>query len=74
MATLFINPSKSRCGACNKNADPYEDAHIMESMVGDGCGAVFDKLSTDYVNYHELYESIQRMRPDLPFEEFAWGS
>ena len=73
MATLYINKSESRCGACNKGCDPYEESHI--TLLGwfatndkmQGCGAIFDSLSTDYIGFPGLEEAIKEMRPDLPY-------
>ena len=73
MATLYINRSDSRCGACNKGADPYEESHI--TLLGwyavndnmKGCGAVFDSVSSDYNDFGSLYDRIEEIRPDLPF-------
>lgn len=73
MATLFINRSDSRCGACNKGADPYEESHITLlgwHAVNDnmkGCGAEYDSVSTDYYNSSDLIGHIKDIRPDLPF-------
>jgi hypothetical protein len=67
MATLFINRNDSRCGACNRNADPFESAHLNETMYGEGCGATYDAVSSDYSGVPGLYERIREMRPDLPF-------
>jgi hypothetical protein len=73
MATLYINKSESRCGACDKGADPYEESHITLTgwfAINDnmkGCGAEFDALSTDYVGFPGLEQEIQLMRPDLPY-------
>jgi hypothetical protein len=72
-ATLYINKSESRCGYCDKGADPYEEYH--ETLLGwfatndymKGCGARFDSVGTDYVNFPGLKENIMEMRPDLPF-------
>lgn len=72
MATLYINKSESRCGACNKGADPYEESHI--TLLGwfatndkmQGCGVTFDSVSSDYYGFPGLMEEIQKMRPDLP--------
>ena len=72
MVTLYINPSDSRCGACNRNADPYEPAHLMEKMRGEGCGATYTAVSSHYVNVAGLDERIKEMRPDLPFID-RWG-
>jgi hypothetical protein len=73
MATLYINKSESRCGACDKGCDPYEESHI--TLLGwhayndkmQGCGAEFDSLSSDYYGWTELEEAIKEMRPDLPW-------
>ena len=69
MTGLYITPSRSECGACGKNADPGEDAHDMARMKGEGCGARFTFVSSHYFGYPSLYDSIQAMRPDLPFRE-----
>ncbi len=73
MTTLYINKSESRCGACNKGCDPYEESHI--TLLGwfatndkmKGCGAEFDSVSSDYVGFPGLAEAIKEMRPDLPY-------
>lgn len=73
MATLYINKSESRCGACNQGCDPYEESHI--TLLGwfatndrmKGCGAVFDSVGSDYVGMPGLVEAIKDMRPDLPY-------
>ncbi len=73
MATLYINKSESRCGACNKGADPYEESHLTImgwSAINDkmrGCGAIFDAVDSDYNFLGDLVEAIQEMRPDLPW-------
>jgi hypothetical protein len=67
MSTLYINRSDSRCGACNKNADPAEPAHFMKHMHGDGCGATYHAVSSDYSGSPELVARIKEMRPDLPY-------
>lgn len=73
MATLYIDRSYSNCGACGRNADPNEKAHVMESMVGEGCGATFTAVSSNYTDHDGLYDRIKEMRPDLPFEGgFTW--
>lgn len=64
MATLLINISSSRCGACGKNADPNEDAHLNENMAGEGCGAVYTGLASDYYGFEDR---LKAMRPDLPW-------
>jgi len=77
MATLYINKSESRCGACGKGADPYEESHI--TLLGwfavndkmKGCGATFDAVASDYFDFPGLKESIQKMRPDLPWVGYA---
>jgi hypothetical protein len=75
VATLYINRSDSRCGACDKGADPYEESHITLTgwfAVNDnmkGCGAVYDSVSTDYFNSKDLIGDIKDIRPDLPYIE-----
>lgn len=72
MSTLYINRSESRCGACNKGCDPYEESHITlvgwfavsDKMLG--CGAVFDSVSSDY-RWTEIEKDFKQMRPDLPW-------
>ena len=54
-------------GACHRNADPNEKAHDMERMKGEGCGAVFTAVSSNYTDFAGLYDRIREMRPDLPF-------
>ena len=61
-ATLIINHWESRCSACKKNADPAEDAHYMRRMDGDGCGAVYIDVSSDYFG---MEDNLRKMRPDL---------
>lgn len=70
MATLYINKSDSRCGACSMGCDPYEESHI--TLLGwyatndkmKGCGATFDSVSSDYIGFEDV---VQDMRPDLPW-------
>ena len=66
MTTLFINISDSRCGNCGKDADPYAEAHDRKLgwNPGEGCGAVFTHLSSDYVGFEDR---VRKMRPDLIF-------
>lgn len=67
-ATLYINLSDSRCGACNRSALPMDKRH--ETPCGydqhDGCGALFTAVSTDYFGVAGLHDRIREMRPDLP--------
>lgn len=69
-ATLYINKSDSRCGACDKGADPYELTHdtlLGWAAVNDrmkGCGATFTAVSSDY--FHITGDELSAMRPDLP--------
>lgn len=68
-ATLYINKSDSRCGACGKSADPYEESHISGDWYNDkrlmGCGVIFTSVASDYT--HIGPEDISAMRPDLPW-------
>lgn len=74
MTQLIVGPSQSRCGACGKNADPYESAHDMDRMLGDGCGATFTEVTTNYLDAN-LEEATKALRPDLPFVSLleGWG-
>ena len=63
---LFINFSDSRCGSCKRNADPGEGAHTMATMKGEGCGATFTAVSTNYTG-SRMEARVREMRPDLPF-------
>lgn len=75
-ATLYVNKSESRCGACGKNADPYEETHISGQWYKDkrlaGCGAKFTSIASDYT--HIGPEDIADMRPDLPWvgQQYKW--
>lgn len=66
-ATLFVFLSASECGECGANADPKERRHLMRDMQGEGCGALFTAITTPYIPDGDIHESIQAMRPDLPF-------
>jgi hypothetical protein len=73
-ATLYVNKSDSRCGACNRGADPYEETH--ESVEGwfqgrsvKGCGARFTSVSSDYNTI--TGEDAASVRPDLPWVGYA---
>ena len=65
MTALIINRSDSRCGMCGKNADPHETEHRMERMRGEGCGAPFTEMTSDYTG---MEEACKRLRPDLPWK------
>ena len=71
-ATLFIDPSWTYCGACEKMADPFQDAHrtippgMSRRPFKPGCGATFTGLSSHYTG-QAIREAAQRMRPDLPW-------
>lgn len=61
---LYIDTSSSRCGHCGCNADPYELAHDMVVMEGQGCGKTFTHVAeTCFVPWDKNYGT--RMRPDL---------
>lgn len=69
-ATLFINLSDSRCGACGKNADPHQTTH--DTQLGwarpqpAGCGVRWTHVSSYYPDMDGfLYARIRSMRPDL---------
>lgn len=80
MATLFINLTDSKCGACEGGADPYEKAHITRlgwaaanapegSPEKRGCGAEFTSLSSNYMGL-DIEQGAKEMRPDLPWVEW----
>lgn len=68
MATLIINDWSSECSACGKSADPMEDAHRTD-LYRDrpGCGERFTATATRLMPWRRIKESIEEMRPDLPF-------
>lgn len=72
-ATLYINRSDSQCGACGRNADPYEKRHdSIWAWAGTlpGCHAEFTEVSSHYSDHDGLYDRIREMRPDLPFVDY----
>ena len=69
MTVLFINRSDSRCGKCDRNADPVEKYHRMGRMVGEGCGVRFTSLSSHYSG-DGIERAARAMRPDLPWVDF----
>lgn len=54
MARLILNRSDSRCGNCNKSADPNEQGHFTILGYKDngspGCGELWDSVESDYIN------------------------
>lgn len=77
-ATIEVGTWYSRCSACGENADPYETAHVMETMVGEGCGATYTAITSQYL-FPGVSERMREMRPDLPlagwvveFEKIHW--
>ena len=70
MTYIAINRSDSRCGGCNRNADPHESAHVMEHMEGEGCGATYAFVTSDYTGFEDR---VAAMRPDLPFRALFGG-
>ena len=69
MTVLYINRSDSRCGKCDRNADPVEKYHRMGRMVGEGCGVRFTSLSSHYSG-DGIERAARAMRPDLPWIDF----
>lgn len=59
---LTIGSTSSKCGKCGRNADPSEKAHTMETMRGEGCGAVYTHVAAQYPGTERRVAS---MRPDL---------
>ena len=68
MATLIINRSDSRCGACNKGAYPQQTHHIdvagWTPQRGGGCGAEFTEMTSDYIGLQQE-QAMMSLRPDL---------
>lgn len=64
---LRVGGFYSRCGACGKNADPYEKSHDMKVMRGEGCGATFTSIAsqTHYPDDMGMDDRLREMRPDL---------
>jgi len=58
---LWIGPNHSTCGKCARNADPDETHHLMETMVGQGCGVQFTHAASGYNGI-----DTTTVRPDLP--------
>lgn len=68
-ATLFVNDDHSRCGACGRDADPEEPAHLTLLWTVEkraGCGARFIALASDLPKTPRLRASLIKLRPDLP--------
>ena len=66
---LRIGGYYSRCSACGRNADPYEDSHLNVSMAGIGCGAKYVAVACEYRDFDNCCQNVAKMRPDLPFTE-----
>lgn len=73
--TLVINRTETRCGACRKNADRFEDKHetVLDPFgfpkFRPGCGQRFVFVDTDYWSGDGSWERhVQEERPDL-----AWA-
>lgn len=67
--TLIINRSDSKCGNCNRGADPHDEAHVKclgYAPQPEGCGVVWTHVTTDYTG-DDIAERAQAMRPDLIF-------
>lgn len=77
-AIIEVGTWNSRCSACGRNADPYETAHVMETMRGEGCGATYTAITSMYLQ-RGIAARLREMRPDLPvarwvteFEQIHW--
>ena len=68
-ATLVVGSWSSKCSHCGGNADPVEQLHDMVNMEGEGCGARFVAITSEYSG--EAEEVVKQMRPDLPFEAIS---
>lgn len=64
MNTLVVGTSYSRCSACGQNADPAEDAHLMNVMEGAGCGEPYTGITSDYIHVTaEMLNDINQLLP-----------
>jgi hypothetical protein len=73
VAVLIVDPYRSKCGECNRGADPYAESHeyILEYSDDNGkagCGAVWTHISSNYADLEGLHESVRKMRPDLEWK------
>lgn len=70
-AVLVINRTDSLCTYCGKGCLPEETHHYTLAGYGlsgqSGCGARFIAVGT---NYYGMDDSVQEMRPDLPFMDW----
>lgn len=65
---LIVGGWESRCGACNKGADPYEARHVTvlpglsgHAATRDGCGIRWTHVAPT----EDLNPEAIRIRPDL---------
>lgn len=64
---LFIDLSRSSCGACGEETLPDGATHAQVAGYGGGgpgCGATWTHLST---HYRGTDSEVRSMRPDLPW-------
>ena len=61
---LWIGGFYSQCGACGRNADPYEKSHDNATMQGEGCGATYTHTASKDLGIDAI--ALHNMRPDLP--------
>lgn len=66
---LWIGGFYSQCGACGRNADPYEASHEMKTMRGDGCGATYTHVASSTMGIGAKH--LTEMRPDLQLRDAA---
>jgi hypothetical protein len=66
-ALLIVGGFYSRCSACRRNADPHETHHTMARMEGEGCGALFEAMTS----WEGDRTGCERLRPDLPYQGIA---
>lgn len=65
MTTLIVGKWFSKCENCGRNADPHEKSHQNVTMQGDGCGATYTHVASEYFGFPGLEDRIKEMRPDL---------
>jgi hypothetical protein len=78
--TLFIDTWDSKCGNCGRSCNPRSKTHDinygydMKINGTPGCGVEWQFVSSNYFGVDGLNENIKKMRPDLEFWGFDYGS
>jgi hypothetical protein len=77
MATLIVGGYDSKCGKCNKSADPNESGHFTQLGYRDngepGCGELWDLVSFVYASSREQIYSFVDRCPNLAGLRGQWA-